>query len=236
MKLYNAWYCPFAQRAWMALIYKGIEFEYIEIDPYDLTESWLEISRGAALVPVVVQANGDGTDTTIVESNRILEYLEDYYPEKTPIFADSPNQRAEQKYWMDHVGNKITPYFYRFLKTPAVGPEQEEAREKMLEGLVAITQAMRREGPYFGGDRLTAVDIAIFPFAYRIEALLGHYRHYTLPVEGETWKGYHRWYDAMLAEPAFQATATDHADYKNRLVTHYLPYSLGVGQKDVTTI
>ncbi len=141
MKLYNAWYCPFAQRVWMALVYKEIDFENIEVDPYDLSESWLEISRGAALVPVVVQPNGDGSDATIVESNRILEYLEDYYPETTSIFADGPNQRAEQKYWMDHVSNKITAYFYRLLKTPQAGTQQDELRDKMLEGLQAFTQS-----------------------------------------------------------------------------------------------
>ena len=236
MKLYNAWYCPFAQRVWIALTYKDIDFELIEVDPYDLTDWWLEVSRGVGLVPVVVQANSDGSDTTIIESNRILEYLEDYYPDKTPIFSDSPNQRAEQKYWMDHVSNKITPYFYRFLKTPEAGEKQDEARDKMLEGLTAITQAMSSEGKYFAGDRLSAVDIALFPFAYRINALLEHYRDYVLPREGEGWKRYHRWFDAMLALPAFQATATDQADYKNRLVKHYLPYSLGEGQTDVTQV
>ena len=227
MKLYNAWYCPFAQRAWMALVYKEIDFDLIEVDPYDLSESWLEISRGAGLVPVVVQTDGEGSETTIVESNRILEYLGDYYPENKPIFSDSPNQRAEQKYWMDQVSNKITPHFYRFLKTPQAGAQQDEARDKMLEGVIAITLAMSSEGPYFSGEQLTAVDITLFPIAYRIDALLGRYRDYTLPREGDSWGRYHRWYDAMLVEPAFQATATDHADYKNRLVVHYLPYSLG---------
>jgi len=236
MKLYNAWYCPFAQRAWMALAYKDIDFELVEIDPYDATDWWLEVSRGAGLVPVVVQPNGDGSDTTIVESNRILEYLDDYYPDSTLIFADNPNQRAEQKYWMDQVSNKITPYFYRFLKTPEAGAAQDEARENMLEGLMTITRAMSSEDPYFAGANVSAVDIALFPFAYRIDALLGHYHNYTLPREGDKWERYHRWYDAILDVPAFQATATDHADYKNRLVEHYLPYSEGEGQKDVAAV
>jgi len=235
MKLYSAWYCPFAQRAWMALVHKGIDFEYIEVDPYDKSEWWLDISRGAALVPVVVQSNNDGGETTIVESNRILEYLEDYNPEKTPIFSGNPNQRAEQKYWMDHISNKITPYFYRYLKTPEAGNQQDESRDKMLEGLMAITRAMSSEGPYFSGERLSAVDIALFPFAYRINSLLGHYRNYALPTGG-TWERYRRWYDAMLGVPAFKATATDHLEYENRLVAHYLPYSRGEGQTDVTAV
>ena len=53
MKFYNAWYCPFAQRAWMALVHKNIDFEYIEVDPYDSTEWWIKVSRGAELVPVL---------------------------------------------------------------------------------------------------------------------------------------------------------------------------------------
>ena len=39
MKLYSAWYCPFAQRAWMTLVHKEIDFNLIEVDPYELTES-----------------------------------------------------------------------------------------------------------------------------------------------------------------------------------------------------
>ena len=227
MKLYNAWCCPFAQRAWMALVYKDIDFELIEVDPYDSTWWWLQVSRGAGLVPVVVQPNGDGSDTTIVESIRILEYLEDYYAGTTPIFADSPNQRAEQKYWMDQVSNNITPHLYRLLKTPQAGEQQDEARDKMLEGLMDITRAMSSEGPYFSAEQLSAVDIALFPFSYRIDALLGHYHNYTLPRECDSWERYHRLYEVMLAERAFRVTATDHADYKKRLVKHYLPYSLG---------
>jgi glutathione S-transferase len=48
MKLYNAWYCPFAQRAWMALVYKGIDFEYVEVDhyyPYSLGEGQTDVTR-----------------------------------------------------------------------------------------------------------------------------------------------------------------------------------------------
>ena len=106
----------------------------------------------------------------------------------------------------------------------------------MLEGLTSFAGAMSSEGPYFAGDRLNAVDIALFPFAYRIDALLGHYRNYALPGEGDHWQRYHRWYDAVLTLPAFQSTATDHADYKNRLVTHYQPYSLGEGQAGLTQL
>lgn len=237
MKLYNAWYCPFAQRAWMALVYKGIDFEYIEVDPYDKSAWWLEISRGAALVPVVIQPNDDGSgETTIVESNRILEYLEEFAPDSSPIFARDPNQRAEQKYWMDHIGNKITPYLYRFLKASEAGDYRDESRRKLIDGLSELVTAMDGDGPFFSAAELGAVDIALAPFALRIDLLLAHYREFKLPVEGEIWQRYQRWYASILEHPAFNATACDKPDYRNRLIEHYLPYSLGEGQKDVTQV
>jgi glutathione S-transferase len=61
MKLYNAWYCPFAQRAWMALVYKGIDhpafkttaFEQGDYEqrlvehyyPYSLGEGQTDVTR-----------------------------------------------------------------------------------------------------------------------------------------------------------------------------------------------
>lgn len=237
MKLYNAWYCPFAQRAWMALVHKGIEFEYIEVDPYDKTDWWIKTSRGAELVPVLVQANENGIgETTIVESTRILEYLDEYLPDTKPIFAGDALVRAEQKYWMDYIGNKITPYVYRFLKASEAGAQRDEAKDKLLEGLTGLTRAMDDEGPYFSGNSVGAVDIALIPFAYRIDVLLGHYREFTLPENGEVWQRYRRWYQTMLADPAFKVTAFDQGDYQQRLVEHYVPYSLGEGQTDVTRV
>jgi glutathione S-transferase len=135
---------------------------------------------------------------------------------------------------MDQVGNKITPYFYQFLKAVEPGQIQIQSRESMLEGIVPIAEAMDDTGPFFNGDNLSAVDIAFFPFAFRINTLLGKYRDFHLPTEGSTWQRYHQWYNAVLNHPSFKTTGTDNDDYTNRLIEHYLPYSLGGGQKGLT--
>ena len=80
------------------------------------------------------------------------------------------------------------------------------------------------------------MDIALAPFALRIDLLLAFYREFELPVEGEIWLRYQRWYASILEQPAFNATAYDQPDYRNRLVEFYLPYSQGEGQKDVTQV
>lgn len=36
VKLFTSWFCPFAQRAWIALEEKGVDYDYIEINPYEV--------------------------------------------------------------------------------------------------------------------------------------------------------------------------------------------------------
>lgn len=231
-KLYSAWYCPFAQRAWMALVNKGAKFDYVEIDPYEKTAQWLQISRQSGQVPVLITPN----NATIIDSNRVVEFVDHLYPQEKALFALEATKRAEQKYWIDFVGKHIIPYFYRYLKNDLDTKVGQDSRRSMLNGLEEFIQAMNNVGPYFSGDSIDAVDIALMPFAYRINLLLKHYRDFSLPVEGEAWQRYHRWYSANLTSTEFIETATKHKDIEQRLIEFYVPYSLGGGQQDVTAI
>ena len=88
IKFYSAWFCPFAQRVWIALLHKRVDFQLIDIDPYDKfvvsnyrrsiidcslyrSEQWLSINpRG--LVPALIDADG----RLVNESTIIIEYLD----------------------------------------------------------------------------------------------------------------------------------------------------------------
>jgi glutathione S-transferase len=218
-------------------LHKGLDFEYIEVDPYRESAWWLTISRQTALVPVIVNANSNGKgETTIIESNRTLEFIDHLVPEFKPIFSSDPNECAEQKYWMDHINQKIVPYLYRFLKAVKADDAREEARKQLISGLQQLAEAMHNDGPFFSGSNLAAVDISLIPFSYRIDSLLGYYRDFQLPQTGAVWQRYQQWYQAMLQQPAFSATSVDHENYRQRLIEHYLPYSEGKGQQDVTEV
>ena len=224
LRLYSAWYCPFAQRAWMALLHKGLDFEYIEGDPYRESTWWLDISRNRAKVPVIVSPAGNANGPpTVIESTRILEYFEDRVPERNPLYPGDANARGELRFWGDHIKERIVPYLYRFLEAHEPGEYRDDSRNALLEGLEALADAMPPKGPYFSGAALTAVDILMVPFAYRIDALLGHYRDLALPASGETWSRYQRWYENMRNTPLFRGTLTDPDHYRQRLVEHYLP-------------
>mmetsp|Transcript_6363 Transcript_6363/g.10049 ORF Transcript_6363/g.10049 Transcript_6363/m.10049 type:complete len:112 (+) Transcript_6363:310-645(+) len=34
--LYCSWFCPFAQRAWIAMEEKDIDYKYVEVNPYEV--------------------------------------------------------------------------------------------------------------------------------------------------------------------------------------------------------
>ena len=90
---YTSWFCPYAQRVWIALREKGVEFNLTEIDPYQPTKpgeyskvalsldekrqkypDWIAASpRG--LVPAL-RHNGD----TVCDSMVMLEFIEEVWP------------------------------------------------------------------------------------------------------------------------------------------------------------
>jgi len=69
LKLYGSCFCPFVQRVWIALEAKGIQYQYIEVDPYKKPESLLAVNpRG--LVPALQHGNWGCYESTV-----LLEYV-----------------------------------------------------------------------------------------------------------------------------------------------------------------
>lgn len=222
MKLYSAWYCPFAQRAWMALLNNNISFDYIETDPYDKTPQWMEISNGAGQVPVLID-----DDVTLTDSCQILTYLDNKQLEK-PLLANG-------KEWMEFVNTQIIPYFYRFITAQTEGA-QRDACEKMLEGLRKFSAGASDTGPFFSGTEIGPIDLTFIPFAYRIDLLLKYYRDFSLNQSDPSLSKYHVWYKNVTATSIFKNTSTVTPNYAAKLIDFYRIYSEGGGQADVTNI
>lgn len=235
MKLFSAWYCPFAQRTWMALLYKRVPFEYVEIDPYQKTPEWMAISRGTGQVPVLVDGTGHHGKVCVPESIRTLEYIDMLLiDDRRPLFPRSAGARADVNFWIDFQGSRIIPYFYRLLKAQKSSESANDAARVLEENLGTLASHMAREGPYFSGAHVGAVDLALAPFALRLDILLSHYHDYALPTRGAAWPRYSRWWSAMRAFQPLVATSTGLPGYEGRLIDFYRPYSEGGGQDDVS--
>ena len=233
MKLYSAWYCPFAQRVWMGLNLKGAGFEIIETDPYNKTPQWMQISAGTGQVPVLV---GGPDHVRVPDSLRGLECIDAVYKDQGPAFYPAdPWEAAIVRRWTDFLNARVVPYFYRLLKALPDSDAAAAARCGLEDGLKRMTQAARPVGPFFHGAEIGALDLALAPFSYRISLVLAHYRGYCLPRDGPLWERFQLWAKALHAHPAFHATQSGR-DYKPRLISFYQQYADGAGQTGVDAI
>ncbi len=87
MKLIDAPRCPYCARARIALAEKGLEVERVEVDLSDRPEWVKELNPPSGRVPIL-----DG----LPESEVIMEFLEDSYPDP-PLLPADPAERARAR-------------------------------------------------------------------------------------------------------------------------------------------
>lgn len=159
LRLYRIPFSTNVERVALALAHKGVEVEWLDVDPDDRSEV-VRVS-GQALVPVLV----DG-DTVVSDSTAILEHLEERFPER-PLYPSEPARRAELRLFVE--------WFNRVWKGPPneivaeeEKPEPDRARiaelEARIEGALLVFEQLLTGRDYLFGDAVTAADFAAFPF------------------------------------------------------------------------
>ena len=214
-KLYNAWFCPYAQRAWIAFLEKGVKFEYIEQDPYNKTPEWLALNP-QGLVPTIVH-NGK----SVYESSICIEYIDEAWNTGKHLLPTDPYGRARVRMWSDHISKKLEPPYYRLLMKKEES-ERTQAKEDILKGVRTLIAEMDPEGPFFSGSTLGKVDIMLAPFAVRFEKVLPHYRKFSIP-DDEDFKRYHTWYAAISQHEHIKKTIPE----LDKLIATYTRYADG---------
>jgi glutathione S-transferase len=158
VRLYRIPFSTNVERVALAIAYKGLEAEPVEVDPDD--RGPVVAVSGQELVPVL---EDDGR--IVSDSTRILEYLEERYPEP-PLYPREPARRAECVLFVD--------WFNRVWKVPpnAINAElgqvnPDAARIATLAGEMArsldLFEVMLADRDYLLGD-FSAADAAAFPF------------------------------------------------------------------------
>jgi glutathione S-transferase len=159
LRVYRIPFSTNVERVALALAYKSIEVEWIDIDPDDRSEV-VRVS-GQELVPVLV----DG-DRVLFDSPVILEYLEERFPER-PLYPADPARRAELRTFVD--------WFNRVWKRPPNLIVAEELKaEPDLNRIAELEQRIADALPlfedllagrdYLFGDEFSAADVVAFPF------------------------------------------------------------------------
>jgi len=97
LKLYHWWSSTCSRRVRIGLAAKGLEWEsvYVNLRTMENLEPWYVKLNPNGVVPTL-----DHDGRIVIESNFILEYLDDVWPD-VPLRPDDPYERARMRIWMD---------------------------------------------------------------------------------------------------------------------------------------
>jgi glutathione S-transferase len=159
LRLYRIPFSTNVERVALALAHKGVEVEWIDVDPDDRSEV-VRVS-GQELVPVLV----DG-DLVLSDSPVILEYLEERFPER-PLYPADLARRAELRTFVDWF-NRVWKRPPNLLVAEELTAEPDPSRIAELEQRIAdalpLFEDLLAGRDYLFGDELSAADVIAFPF------------------------------------------------------------------------
>ncbi|KAB5537728.1 hypothetical protein DKX38_015261 [Salix brachista] len=162
VKLYGFWPSPYSHRIIWALKLKGVEYEYIEEDLSNKSESLLKYNPVYKKTPVLVHG-----DKPIAESLVILEYIEETWPEN-PLLPKDPYERAMARFWIQYGVDTVAALraFYH-----GSGEELEKAATELLESLKILEEQGLGDKKFFGGESMNLVDISYGALGYWLAAV-----------------------------------------------------------------
>jgi len=172
MKLYWGSGSPFAWRAMLALIVKGVEFEDQLLS---FSEGEHKSAEYLALAPRgQVPALVDG-DTVVTESLAIIAYIDRKVPQP-PLFGTTPTQAgriAQRLYEHENYLGKAAQGVMRPIFRNQLPEKAEEIRSHTgaLRDELATFDRMLEHDPWLGGEQLSVADIALYPTLCLIERL-----------------------------------------------------------------
>mmetsp|Transcript_19305 Transcript_19305/g.61165 ORF Transcript_19305/g.61165 Transcript_19305/m.61165 type:complete len:300 (-) Transcript_19305:179-1078(-) len=226
---FSAWFCPFAHRATIALEHHHIPYDWQESLGWTVRPSTVgEDGRSEEAAyhwksPELIAANPAGMVPTlrdpasgrvVKESLVAVEFIDDLAAERgssTPsLMPGDAFGRAHARVWAPWVNAKCcSPYYSVLCKQDRA--EQREAFDDLVHNLRTFSRELK--GPFFYGEHLSLVDIALLPWAARFY-VFEHYRgaDFAVPRDGELAK-YHTWLEAALAMPAVSSTCPGHDEY-----------------------
>jgi len=170
----SAWFCPYAQRAWIALNHHKV--------PYNKIESLVIKNGGYEKTPMLLEKNPKGLVPTIIdekkrvltESIQCVEYVDELAVNElkasTPsLMPGDSMERALLRFEADWYNKNLCSPFYKTLMPTGV---RSESFHKYVGGIQAFAKGIK--GAFWRGDNISMVDIAVYPWAFRAY-ILEHY-------------------------------------------------------------
>jgi glutathione S-transferase len=158
LRVYRIPFSTNVERVSLVLAHKGLEVEWIDVDPRD--RGPVEEISGQPLVPVLV----DG-DEVVADSTAIIRHLEDRHPEP-PVWPREPARRAEVDVFVDWF-NRVWKRPPNEIEAERAGPAPDQARiaelGAELSGSLDLFEELLDGRDYLYGE-FGVADCIAFPF------------------------------------------------------------------------
>lgn len=172
MKLYSADLSPFAARARLAIYAKGAPVEIVPPPSEGLKSPEYLAINPIGKVPALVLADG----AVIPESDTIVEYLEDRFPE-TPLRPTDPEGRAKvrliERVGEIYVGAPLGVLFGQMNPKTRDQAVVDDAVAKLESGLLHLNAFLSGEGPYAAGPAFSTADCQLMPILFFVNLIGG---------------------------------------------------------------
>ncbi|XP_018424569.1 PREDICTED: glutathione S-transferase omega-1-like [Nanorana parkeri] len=196
IRLYSMRFCPFAQRARLVLVAKGIKHEVVNINLLDKPDWFFERSP-LGLVPSIDTSDGK----IIYESLIVCEYLDEAFPGVKLIPSD-PYAKAEQKMLLETF-SPIIAIFYKIVFALKKKEDTTDLKSQFLEKFTKLEEALvKKNTPYFGSKSVSFIDYMVWPWFERFSG-------FGLKDLLDKTPNIKAWQDRMLQDPAVKATFTE---------------------------
>ncbi|OWM68747.1 hypothetical protein CDL15_Pgr007068 [Punica granatum] len=90
-----------------------------------------------------------------------IEYIDEVWPHKSPLLSSDPCERARARFWAGYVDKKVYDLGKKVWSTK--GEVQGRRKEEFMDCLKLLKGELG-DKPYFGGEALGIVDIALVPY------------------------------------------------------------------------
>ena len=165
---------------------------------------WYEGSAHLGLVPTIVKDK-----SIIYESNVMLEYLDEKFGGSPRIMPASPEGKAHARIWGDHIAKRIVAGNFK-LQLAQEKHEQDEAREKLLDGVHELFEQLdTSKGTYFGGSNPGYLDYLLVPFTVRWHYGMERFRDLVVPDSDASWQAFRSWRQAMESRDSVKNTMSE---------------------------
>ncbi|XP_043701029.1 glutathione S-transferase L3-like isoform X2 [Telopea speciosissima] len=194
-RLYTSYICPFAQRAWIARNYKGLQ-DKIKLVPIDLENrpAWYK----EKVYPTNKVPSLEHNNEIRGESLDLVKYIDNHF-EGPSLLPEDPEKKKFAEELLSYSDTFVGTVFSSFKGDP-------KADVGAVFGYLETALSKFDDGPFFLGQQFSQVDVAYAPFFERFQPILLEVKNYDITTGRPKLAA---WIEAVNKIEAYKQTIRD---------------------------